>query len=419
MSTKRLVIAAGLVIGLVASLSACAGQGSSSPTASSALSTQLPSKQTKATINIWGYLQPSQTAWIKQGEQTLEKEFPNVKVNYTYVPYNQIAAKLLGTAVGGGAPDGIIYNPADSANLSKAGVLGDMSPFWDKYKDASQFPSSMVWKNGSKIVSLQGYVNTTALFYNKDILDAAGVQPPKTITDLEADFKAVAAKKFQGLALSAVPTAESEFQIFPWMLGDGLNYGTFTQSNVSTVFSQFNSWITAGYVPRDIAGWTQADAFQNFAGGKFAFTQNGNWQLGLAGKLPFKWGVVPLPAGTSGSFSVGGGEGFSIGAKTKNAALTWQFFQDALLTKSSEIYILKTTGSLPARKDAANDPYIANDPSLTVFASVVSTLKSRPNSANIADDLLAMGKIWNAVAGGTSTPSAGASQVVSQLNNVK
>ncbi|WP_426518838.1 sugar ABC transporter substrate-binding protein [Diaminobutyricibacter sp. McL0618] len=414
---KRLVIAASLILGLTLSVTACSAQTGSE--SAGGLSTQLPSKDTKTTINIWGYLQPADAAWIKTGEQTLKKEFPNVTVNYTYVPYDQISSKLLGTAVGGGAPDGIIYNPADSADLSKSGILADMAPFWNDFKDASQFPDSMVWKNGSKVISLQGYVNTTALYYNKDVLDKAGVKPPTTVAELDSDLKAVAKVGDQGLTMSAVPTAESEFQIFPWLLGDGQNYGSFTQSGVDGVFSQFDKWIAAGYVPRDIAGWTQADAFQNFSGGKFAFTQNGNWQLGLAKKLPFKWGVVPIPAGTSGSYSVGGGEGFSIGSKTKNAALTWEFFKGALLTESSEINILKTTGSLPARKDAAQNSYVASDPDLKVFAGVVATLKARPNSPEIAADLVTMGKIWNSVAGGSTSPSDGATQVVSQLNNVK
>lgn len=422
MNTKQTVIAASLVLGLALSVTAgAANAGTLTPVTKDALSTQLPSKSTKAKINIWGYIDPkaANSAWINDGVQTLKKKFPNVTVNYTYVPYDQIAAKFLGTAVAGGAPDGIIYNPADSANLSRAGLLANMSPFWNKYKDKSQFPSSMVWKNDSKVISLQGYVNTTALFYNKDILDAAGVTPPKTVADLESAFKAVAKIGYQGLAMTAVPTAESEFQIFPWLLGAGQNYGTYEASVVSGVFSKFNDWIAAGYVPRDIAGWSQGDAFQNFSGGKFAFTQNGNWQLGLAAKLPFQWGVVPIPAGPAGSFSVGGGEGFSIGAKTKNAALTWQFFEGALLTKSSQINNLKKTGSMPARTDAANDNFIASNPALKVFAGVVANLKSRPNSPAVADYLVSMGKIWNAMAGGVTKPSDAASQVVLELNNLK
>lgn len=418
MRTKTQVVGLVLILALVGSLTACAGSGSSPAGPGAGLSGSLPSRDTKAIINIWGYEALTMTPWIEDGEKALKKQFPNVTINYTYVPAPQLISKLLGTAAAGGAPDGIINNPADSSALSQAGIIGDMSPMWAKFADASQFPESVLWKSDNKLLSIQGYVNTTALFYNKDILDAAGVEPPTTVAELGTALKAVKKAGYQGLAMCATATPESEFQIFPWLLGQGENYGTFTQSKVQSVFSQFNDWISAGYIPRDVTGWAQSDAFTAFSGGKFAFTQNGNWQLGLASKLSFKWGVVPLPAGAAGSFSVGGGEGFSIGAKTKNAALTFEFFKDALLTKTSEIAILKSQGSIPAREDAATDPAIAANPALTVFSKVVKTMKSRPNSTNTSNNLVVMAKIWNAVTGGTTTPAAGAQQVVSQLNKV-
>ncbi|MCL2464066.1 MAG: extracellular solute-binding protein [Micrococcales bacterium] len=387
-------------------------------TASSGFSTALPPSDTSATINIWTYLTPEQSGWFKTGEDLLAKEFPNVKVNVTYVPYDQITAKLLGTAASGGGPDGVIFDPTQAIALEQAGVLGDMSPFWNEFSDASQFPDFAVWKDGDKVISVQGYANTTGLFYNKDLLDSLGLQPPTTVSQLGDDLKQIHAAGKQGLAISAVPTSESEFQIMTWMFGEGQNYGSFTQDKVASVFSTLQGWVNAGYIPKDAVGWGATDALTAFSNGQYAFTQNGNWNIALMKKVPFNWGVVAMPAGSAGSHSVPGGEGACIGAKTKNAALVWEFFKDSMLTKASQIGILNELGSIPVRKDAASDPAISSDPVLSTFANIVANSMARPNDPNTGTDEVTMGKIWNSVAGGVVTPDQGAQQVVSQLNNV-
>ncbi|WAH99168.1 sugar ABC transporter substrate-binding protein [Arthrobacter sp. MMS18-M83] len=412
--TKKWSVLAGVLAAGIA-LAGC----SSNSAAVSGDPMKLPPKGTTTTINIWGYLAPDTTPWLGDAEAALHKDFPNVSVKYTYVPYDQIAAKVLGTTVSGGAPDAIIYNPADAANLSQSGALMDMSAQWSAFADKDKFPDSVVWKDGGKTVSVQGYVNTTALYYNKDILDRLGVTPPRTVADLDTALAAASKAGVGGMTMTAVPTAESEFQIFPWLLGNGQNYGSWDEKTVADTFARFTARIDKGYIPKDVVGWSQGDAFDQFKSGKFAFSQNGNWQLVGAKGLPFKWGVVPLPAGTEGSHSVGGGEGFSLGAKTKNAALTWKYFENSLLNKDFELHILSLQGSIPTRSDASSAPEIKSDPSLAVFAQVVADMKARPSTPKIGDYLVQMGKIWNSVAGGQTSPADGAKQVVNQLNNVR
>jgi multiple sugar transport system substrate-binding protein len=415
MRTKGVVTAAVLVTALAASLTACSASG---PTGSTGFSTEEPAQDIEATLDVWGYVSED-TPWIQESIAKFEEKYPNATLVYTYYPYDQIAAKLLGTAVAGGGPDGLIYNPSDAAKLAEAGVIGDIAPFWDNFADADQFPESVVWKNGDAVVSVQGYVNTTALFYNKDILDQLGIDPPTTVEELGDDLKLATEAGYGGMTMCANPTAESEFQIFPWLVSDGQNYGGFTVDGVSNVFGELVSWIDAGYIPRDIVGWTQGDAMDKFGGGSYAFVQAGNWTLSGDKEFPFNWGVVPLPAGSAGSFSVGGGEGLSIGANSKNAALTWEYFKGSLLDRDFELSLLQSQGNIPVRSDAADSPEISADPNLKVFAEVVSTMKNRPSTAKMSDYLLAMGKVWNSVASGLITPDEAGQQVVDTMNDVK
>lgn len=421
LSQPRLARRSVLGLALGATLTGCVGgRGSSgsSSTAPSAVSQALPPKDTTATVTIWSYAEAKTTPWVARTIAALKAEFPNVTLKYTYVPYANMAAKLLGTAVGGGGPDGIFYNPSDAAKISQSGVLADMTPFFDAFPDKGKFPDSVVWRYEKKIISVQGYVNTTALYYNKTMLDSLGLQPPATVDQLGTQLKQIKSAGKGGLTMCGQPTAESEFQIFCWMLGEGLNYGAWNKPKLDALFGRFNQWINAGYIPRDITSWTQGDAWNKFAGGGYAFSQNGNWQLGVAKKLKFKWGVVPIPAGSAGSHSIGGGEGFSIGAKTANAALTWHFFELGLLTAAAEKKILEEAGSIPVRSDAAQDPVIKEDPNLATFAKVVADMGSRPSTPKISDYLIATGKIWNALAGGQISPSQASDRLIAQTNTL-
>lgn len=395
------------------------GQGSGASSTSQGTS-QLPPKDTKTTIKLWNYKLPS-LDWWGRSIAAFNKEYPNVKVETTNVPYANMTAKLLGSGISKSIPDGVLYNPADSAKLYSAGVIQDMTAEWNAFADKKEFPSSVVWESGNKVISAQGYLNTTAIWYNKTILDKAGVTKiPTTIDEFDAALKAVHASGSGGFLLSAQPNGAGEFDFLPWLYAYGQNYGHWDKPTVQKVFDTFGKWIAAGYIPKDVTGNNENDNGNVFANGQYAFVQNGNWNLGTAraAKYGFDWGVANFPAGPSGAHGIGGGEGFSIGAGTKYPALVFKLFEGMLMTRDAQMTILKEDGSLPVRQDAATDPFIKADPELVTYAKVVQELGSRPNTPKVSDYLNEMGKIWNAFAGGSITSAQAADEVVAKLSTL-
>lgn len=401
-------------------LAGCAS-GDAEPSAADGFSTELPPADTEATLEIWGYTKWEQPRedWIKRGIALLEKEFPNVTVNYSLIPYAELPPKLLGSSVGGASPDGVIFSPTDADVMSQAGIVGDMTPFWDKFTDSDELSESVVWHEGDNLVALQGYINTTGLFYNKEILDAAGVTPPTTIAELEAALEAVTAAGYQGMALAATPDGQGEFQVMPWLLGEGQNYGSWNEDTVASVFTRFTEWIDAGYIPRDVVGWLQADVFQQFTGGNIAFVQGVNSYLGRSDEIQFDWGVLPIPAGAAGSHSLSGGEAFSISAETEQPALVWRLFELMLLEQDAQVHILETKGSIPSRLDIVADIDAVADERVRAFAEISTTMESRPSSSNMGEYIVAMGRIWNSVASGVTTPEEAAQQVKAELSELE
>jgi multiple sugar transport system substrate-binding protein len=420
LSRRRLLALASA--GAVASfVSGCVGQGSSSQASgpASISATGLPQADAAGSITIWSYVDLKSGPWITPAINVFKRAYPKTQVTYTYVPYEQLVAKVLSAATTGGGPDGLLFNPSDAPKLSESGLLADLTPLWNRLDGHDKFSKSTVWTVNGKVISVQGYVNTTALWYNKTILNKVGVAVPSTMDEFGQALKAVHGKGYQAMLLGAEPTGSGEFDFFPWLLAEGLNYGSWNRDKLITVFDQFGGWLSAGYIPRDITGFNENDNYTKFVGGDTVFCQTGNWELANAKKdIKFEYGVTGLPAGPAGSHSIGGGEGVSIMSSAKSPQLVWAFFVSSLLTRQAQLEVLKSTGSLPARTDAAADPAVTGDPMLKAFSQVVADLGTRPATPLISDYLVDMGKVWNAFVCGQLSSAEAADQVINEMSKV-
>lgn len=383
-------------------------------------SVEPPPEDVAATLSMWSYQEANSIpAWWTDAIDRFNETYPNVTVNTTNIPYSNMPEKLLGSGLSDSIPDGVLYNPADAARLFEADIIQDLTPFWDDFADADQFPDSVVWEHGDAIISVQGILNTTALWYNQDILDEVGIGVPETVEEFGEALEAVDAAGYGGFLMGAKPDGAGEFDFFPWLLAYGQNYADWDRDTLIEVFELFGEWLDAGYIPRDITGQNENDNHNQFASGQWAFVQNGNWNLTAAeSDFDFDWGVAELPAGPDGSHSVGGGEGFSIGADTEHPDLVWALFEEMVLTRDAQIAALEEDGRLPVRADTAEAPQITDDPNLAVYGDVVANLGSRPSTPLIGDYLIAMGSVWNSFVGATIDAETAADEVIEQMSDL-
>jgi len=406
--TKLGMAAAALAVGALA-LTAC---GSGAP--------ENPSSSKE--ITVWHYFSdPNQVKVMTDYAAMFEKNNPGMKVNNVYVPYDQMDSKLIASAGAKSGPDVVVYNGADASNLALAGTLAPLDDKWSSFADKGQFPDSVVHKVDGKTYGIQGYVNLLGLWYNKDILSALGVQPPKTVDELEnAMAKAVSAGK-QGITLSGLPQSQGEWQAYPWLSAAGFSYGSPNSSSLEKGLGMAQDWVKKGYLSKEAVTWDQTVPFQKFAAGDVAFAENGNWQMGTAkSSAKFSYGVVPLPVGGSGKVYLGG-EAESIGTFSKNPDLAWKYLQETYFDKSGQLTATQDAGSIPARKDAAADPAVGGNEILKPFAeSIASSGATYPDDAvpakNVANVQLAVGQAWSAALGGQSSPSDAANSLSSKLN---
>jgi arabinogalactan oligomer/maltooligosaccharide transport system substrate-binding protein len=184
-------------------------------------------------------------------------------------------------------------------------------------------------------LALSRGVQTTGLYYNKALLDRAGLEPPRTIADLKAMVKPLAAVGAAPLVHCAGDAPFNPLLVM-WLLpmiaeraGDPL---AFVESTIKgEVGYDSPEWIEAFQAIADLgssgvlldgSGATDYATMQLlFLQGKAAMTYNGTWLLAplQAGTptVPFDLHVAPLPLvdATSKAHSILTWGGFALPAK--------------------------------------------------------------------------------------------------------
>jgi len=372
-------------------------------------------------LTVWHYYSvDGQTAGLESLGKDFESTHDGVTVENVYVPFDQLTNKLVQSAGTETGPDVVVFNAADTYTLKEAGAIGSMNKWWDGYQDKDQFPDAVVQKVGDDIYGVQGFVNLIGLWYNKDILDGLGVQPPTTFEELESTMAAAKAAGKDGITLTGKPNSEGEWQAFPWLSRAGWDYAAPEQKPLTDAFSMVQDWTSKGYLTKEASTWDQTVPFQQWEAGNTAFAVNGNWQITSAkNDARFNYGVVPIPVGDTGSVYLGG-EAQNIGAFSKHKDLAQEYLEQEFFSKEGELTLLDAFGSIPARADAAADAKVSDDPILSQFADIVaknghvSPDRAIP-SANVAKVLQIVGEHWSAAIAGTGTPDSISSDLLGQL----
>jgi len=187
-------------------LSACAAGSTAKPAAAPAPTSPPPAQPTAQTapataaqrvsIEYWQYFFQSKQDLVNSLIQDFQKQNPNIEiVHNSTIPYEQYQQKLAAAAPAGQGPDVVNLYYGWLGKYTQSGYLQELP--------TSAFPAATLEKDFFPVVQgakLQGKywgvptaVRTLALFYNKDLFSASGVDPNKPPTTWE-EFVDVALK---------------------------------------------------------------------------------------------------------------------------------------------------------------------------------------------------------------------------------
>jgi multiple sugar transport system substrate-binding protein len=371
------------------------------------------------TLTFWSYYTAgSQAEWLAAQVKKFETDNPDIKIDVIETVGDQQDQKLLASVATGRGPDLFINNiVVDFPTLAAAGVFADLTPYWEKFADADEFPEASVWKDGDTVYNLLPYTNLLGMYYNLDILGEYGItEPPATLEELQADMEVVTADgKYKGLALSGAPSVEGAWLFAPQLLGEGINYCNFDGPKVGEAFNRLDSWASDGFIPKAAATWDQNASWQQFMTGKYAFAFNGNWQLGGLEDVAFKYGTAQYPKPEDGFSQVyPGGEGYGIGSQSEHPDLAWKFLEQAILTPEAADAIFTATGSIPTRADATDSAALQGD-FVKPFVTAASDPGSWPKNENTAKMQNALGTEVSSVISGQKTGDEGAQAAIKNI----
>lgn len=371
------------------------------------------------TLNVWHYSTSNNLKAVEDYTAAFTKKYPKVDVKLTFVEFSEMPKRAIAAAGARSGPDVFIYGGNEVLPMYQAGVFREIDTWWSKFPDRTKFPDGVQTKFDGKLFGVKGYVNLTGLWYNKDIIEKVGVEPPTTFEDTTPAFEKVAAynkannTKYVPLVLTGQASNQGDWTAWPWLSGYGFSYDNPDEEALRKTFTLVNTWARNGYLPKDAVNWAQAETFTRFAVGDVAFMENGNWNIGPAKReAKFAFGTAQLPKGPNGGGVFLGGEALWMGKFTKSPDLAWTYMSNTLFSKEGLLIAFRESGTVPARSDMTGLPEVTKDPLLQPYLAMVSERGSEypPAGGKVLAAQAVVAQNWSAVIAGQKPPEQAAKE---------
>ncbi|CUX48418.1 MULTISPECIES: ABC transporter substrate-binding protein [Agrobacterium tumefaciens complex] len=317
---------------------------------------------------------PERTETLKGIVSKFETANPGTKVEIISLPWSEAFQKFATMVSAGDVPD-VMEMPDTWLSLyANNGMLESLEPYlakWEHTKGLSERTLELGRdvKNTAYMLPYGFYLR--AMFYNKKLLEQAGVkEPPKTLDEFADASKKVAALPGKyGYCLRGGPGGLNGWVMFGASMAGSNEF--FTKDGTSTFDSP--GWVKGltyvidlyknGLAPKDSVNWGFNEIVAGFYSGTCAFLdQDPDALIAIAQRMkPEDFGVMTMPKGPDGkTFPTIGFAGWSIMSASANKDLSWKLVE-TLEGPEGNIEWNKKTGALPVHKSAEKDPFYASE----------------------------------------------------------
>lgn len=346
----------------------------------------VPDEASDATVTIeyWQYNFPDRIEAMDQLIEMFEAENPNIDVIHNSdIPYSDFEAAIASRVPAGVGPDVVTLFYGWQVPWIDQGFIVPLPE--------DEFPHEMVREEFSPMVeasffegelyTLPTAVRTLALFYNKELMEAAGLDPespPTTLAELEEQ------------AVQCTVRNGDEFDVYGFIVNPGGQAHHWFRQVLLPQFGQqpysddlrqvlYNA-SEAGYeaweefLKFETELMTGRRDFENdqdgFLAGQVCFHIDGSFRVPAVREVDFEWGVAELPTHNDVQATFGSYWTHGITTKaaqdpaTMDAAI--QFLQFITSAEAGRLWV-DIVGELPAQLEAAEDPALLEDPALGAF----------------------------------------------------
>lgn len=373
---------------LALALAACGGGTASAPAASGEVKS----------IQILDYYgtEPDNTIY-KEALDTCGQA-SGVTIKREAVPGSDLISKVLQKSSSKTLPDVLVLDNPDLQQIAATGALAPIEDFGLSADGAAQGVIDASTYEGV-VYGLQPITNTVALFYNKDILQAAGITPPTTWDELKTAAAALTKGSQYGVAFSAPANYESTWQFLPFMWSNGGDEKNIATEKTADALQLWVDLLSSKSASDSVVNWTQADVNAQFIAGKAAMMVNGPWQIPLLNaEEDLQYGVIPIPAPSAGENVVAplGGETWTIpntGDKARQAVAAKVV--ECINSDKNQLMLASARQTVPT-KTSLQEEFIAANPTMKTFSDLVQTARARTGQLG-TDWPTAATKIYTAI----------------------
>lgn len=301
---------------------------------------------------------------------------PDISIDYQLQPWDSIAQKLP-TAIASGAGPDLATPDYNVATLQQYVANGLALPLDDLVPAIGEgvLPQAVVdsFSVDGKLYAAPANFATLMLYYNKDLLKAAGIaEPPKTMQELQDDAVKLSNGQGQyGIALADNATIQM-WPVLIWSDGGDLIADKCSALADPKTIGTVETW--SGLIrDKQISpvGSTGQDADNLFAAGKAAFEINGPWAAGQYKAAGVNFDVAPVPVGASGKpVTLASTVPTIVSSKTQHPKEA-QIFLAWWLSKDTQAQLATAAAYAPSRTDMADDASIGSNPTVAAFAAQV------------------------------------------------
>ena len=331
-------------------------------------------------IEYWQYVFETRVNAMDQLISNFEAANPDITVKQVTFPYADYQTKVIASQAGGNGPDVLQFFYGWLDKFQQGGVLQPLDPavFPTAEIESDFFPIVSAIKRDGAYYGLPTAVRSLALFYNKKLLDEAGVAPPTTLDELIDVATKTTKTDGGGNIVSEGLTMDFAGQDHQWwrevlvrQMG-GVPYDE--EGNVAyddqagldalTFYTDLQTVHKVG-----LTGFMD-EGQAAFKAGLAAMTIDGTFRLGAFKPITdFEWGVVELPANAEGvrsNYASYFANGIGSSATDEKKAAAEKFLAYISSAEAMKVW-LDVVGELPARREAALTDANLADPIFAPF----------------------------------------------------
>ncbi len=319
------------------------------------------------------------------------KANPDVSVNLEFVPYEGLHDKTVLAQGSGGGYDVVLFDVIWPAEYATNKVLTDVTDKITGDMKSGVLPGAWTTvEYDGKRYGMPWILDTKYLFYNKEILEKAGIKaPPKTWAELSEQAKII---KDKGLLATPIAWSwsQAEAAICDYTTLVSAYGGSFikdgkpafqTGGGLDALNYMVDSY-KSGLTNPNSKEFLEEDVRRVFQNGEAAFALNWTYMYNMANdpkdsKVAGKVGVVPAPGveGKSTVSAVNGSMGLGITSTSKHPDEAWKYitFMTSQATQNQYAKL-----SLPIWTSSYDDPAVSKGQEELIAAAKIGLAAMYP-----------------------------------------